>query len=373
MKATDVMGIIFSSAHDKELGGLTAFRTMGSIPFGGRYRMIDFPLSSMVNSGISKVAVIARSNYQSLMDHIESGKTWDLARRHGGITLFPPFGMGNLATHKTRVESLYGIKGYLENSKEQYAVVCDCDIVANMDIAELVDHHISKRADVTFGVFKKKEAVKSGEYMFLECEKGRVNKMTISPSTVTEDMLFCPGVFVIGRAMLLDLVVNAIENNSCNLYRDIFGNNIDRLKMVTYEIADPVLFIGNMADYVKSNRALFDRDIRAKLFDSEHPIYTKIHDEMPVKYGLGSDVKNCLIADGCKIEGEIENSILFRGVKIGKGAKVKNCILMQSTVVSDNCKLEYVLADKNTVIGEGVELKGAEGNPFFIEKNTKVE
>lgn len=372
MKATDVLGIIFSSTHDRELGGLTASRTMGSLPFGGRYRMIDFPLSSMVNSGISKVAVIARSNYQSLMDHIESGKTWDLARKHGGITLFPPFGMGNLATHKTRVESLFGIKGYLANSKEKYAVVCDCDFVANIDVADMIDRHIAKRADITFGVFRKTDPIKNGEYMFLTCENDRVSRMSISPSAITDGMLFCPGVFVISRETLLELVINAIENNQCNLYRDVFGNNIDRLKMVTYELGEPLLFIGNVADYVRANSALFDSDIRNKLFDPNRPVYTKIHDEMPVKYGLGSDVKNCLIADGCEIEGEIENSILFRGVRIGKGAKVKNCILMQSTEVSDNCDLEYVLSDKNAVISEGTVLKGAEFNPFFIEKNAKV-
>ncbi len=369
MKA-DVLGIIFSSTHADQLGGLTTVRTMGSVPFGGRYRLIDFPLSNFVNSNISKVAVIARSNYQSLMDHIESGKTWDLARKNGGLTLFPPFSSDTSKGHATRIESLYAILTYLERSTEKYVILCDCDLVANLDYNKLVDAHIESGADITFATIDRKES-KDG-CGFITQKDGKLEKFLFNPSTVTADDKFYAGLFVIERELLISLVKEANTLNKNHLYRGIIADKIGTLDMRIFEIKDTAFFISDMADYVTANHALFDRDVRDELFSKDTPIYTKIHDEMPVKYGLLSDIRNSLIADGCDIEGVVENCILFRGVKIGKGTVVKNSIIMQNTVIEADCNLDHILADKNVRISEGRVFSGSELAPFFIKKGATV-
>ena len=143
------MGIIFANMHDGFLGDLTSHRSLGAVPFGGRYRVIDFSLSNMNNSGIHDVGIITHSNYQSLMDHLGSGREWDLARKWGGLSILPPYAGTALGFNTGRMESLASILGYIKRTQADYVVLSDCDLVANLDLAELIEHHAQSGADIT--------------------------------------------------------------------------------------------------------------------------------------------------------------------------------------------------------------------------------
>jgi len=372
MKANNLLGVIFSNMHDELLRELTESRTMGSVPFGGRYRLIDFPLSNMVNGGVNKVGVITKSNYQSLMDHLGSGKSWDLARKKGGLFILPPFGDIGTGFYKSRIEALNGIQQFLHFSQEEYVVFSDCDVVANIDLADMFRRHLELDADITFACKRGTlPSRRDGVMVFDLGENSRIAGMRISPDT-KEQRLFGLNIYIAKKSLIMEAVKDALSRSYGSLERDVFQTRVGSLKMFAYEVGGFLSVIDGMQSFVQANMALLERQNREDLFNPARPVYTKIRDEMPVRYGLDSRVVNSLIADGCKIDGTVENSIVFRGAKIAKGAVVKNSIIMQSSRVGENVSLGYVTADKNVEISPGRTLMGFESYPVFISKGTTV-
>jgi len=372
MKANNLLGVIFSNMHDELLRELTESRTMGSVPFGGRYRLIDFPLSNMVNGGVNKVGVITKSNYQSLMDHLGSGKSWDLARKKGGLFILPPFGDIGTGFYKSRIEALNGIHQFLSYSQEEYVVFSDCDVVANIDLGGMFRRHLELDADVTFACKRGMLPSRRDGVMVFDIDRNnRIAGMQISPDT-KQPRLFGLNIYIAKKSFIINAVKDAVSRSYGSLERDVFQKRVGDSKMFAYEVGGFLSVIDGMQSFVQANMALLKRENREDLFQSARPVYTKIRDEMPVRYGLGSAVCNSLIADGCKIEGTVENSIVFRGAKIGKGAVVKNSIVMQASAVGENVSLDYVTADKNVTVSSGRTLMGFGSYPVFISKGTTV-
>ena len=371
MRGNNVMGIIFSNMHEELIRELTDNRTMGSVPFGGRYRLIDFPLSNMVNSGINKVGVITKRNYQSLMDHLGSGKSWDLSRRRDGLFIFPPFGHGN-GEFTNRVETLSAIGGFLANSKEEYVLLSDCDVVCNINYQKVISSHIKNNADITIIYRRGIIPQKISEPIVLSLETdGRVKNIYIDPK-IDSDCSYGMNMLLMKRKLLIQLLAECISKNEVNFKRDLIQKNVDRFRVFGYKFDGFAKIITSMNSYFEANMALMAKDAREQLFYGDRPIYTKVRDDMPGKYGLGSVVKNSLIANGCVIEGEVENCVLFRGVHIGKGAKVSNCVLMQDTVIGENCSLNYVISDKDVIIKDERTLMGFQSYPVYISKASMV-
>jgi len=371
MRGNNVMGLLFSNMHEESIRELTDRRTMASVPIGGRYRMIDFTLSSMVNSGINRVGVITKRNYQSLMDHLGTGKAWDLSRKRDGLFILPPFGAGG-GDFSNRIEILHANMGFLTNCKEEYVLLSDCDAIFNMDFKRVIAEHIKNEADVTL-IYRWGRLPKNGdETMVLSLEPdGRIKDLIIDPNG-DEEYNYAFNMLLIKRELLIRLVNECSSRNKTNFKRDILQSNVEQLKMFGYEFDHYSHVICSMNDYFEANMELMSSEIRDDLFNAQRPIYTKVRDDMPARYGLGSVVKNSLIANGCVIDGEVENCILFRGVKIDKGAKVKNCVIMQDTVIGANSRLDYVVADKNVEIEENRTLMGYQTYPVYIAKESKV-
>lgn len=365
------IGVIFSNIHDENIPELSHRRTMASVPFGGRYRLIDFALSNMVNSGITTVGVITKSNYQSLMDHLSSGKDWDLARKSGGLILLPPFGaQENTALYQNRLEALKGITGFLNRRSEDYVVLCDCDGVYRMDFSDVIAYHEKKGADVTM-VCHDEQIEESSRYTALITgENDRVNYIKIDEK-VSGKNKFYVNIMVIGRKFLLDTIYDATARGLKSFRRDVLAKNIKRLKIYAYNFKGYHASIDSMASYFKHNMELLNKDLRDELFGARD-IYTKVRDSAPTKYGENSKICNSLISDGCIVEGMVENSILFRGVKVGKGSVVKNSILMQDCVIGENVNLNCVITDKNVVIRDRRVLSGCEIQPYVIPKGSLI-
>lgn len=370
----NVLGLIFASLHDSTVVELTKQRTMGSIMFGGRYRLIDFPLSNMVNSGITEVGVITKSNYGSLLDHLGTGREWDLARKKGGLHLLPPFSQNTGdGVYRGRLEALNNVWNYVEHSKCEYVVLADCDYVCNINFEEVIKQHIATEADITavYGKFRYTEDSGACVDVLEMDEEGRIKSVLIDPQ-IAGDCNICLDMYVMRKDFLSKLVKDAASRNQYSLIRDCLQARLNEFKFMGYCFDGYFSRIDSVKSYFEANMALLDPENRMALFRPNSPIYTKIGDNGPVKYGLDSKVSNSLIADGCVIEGTVENCILFRGVKVGKDSVVKDCVLMQGTVIGNNCALTAVITDKNVETADGRVLTGSDSYPLYIGKNAKI-
>ena len=371
MTGKNIVGIIFSNAYDECISELTGIRTMGSVPFACRYRLIDFALSNMVNSGIEKVGVLTKSNYQSLMDHVGTGKPWDLSRKNDGLFILPPFSTNETGGNRDKLASLKGIAGFIGRSDEEYVLLSDCNVVHNLDIEALMDYHTAKNADMTI-VYKNGKTPALKDVIVLDMnDNGKAEKVTISPVT-EENVNFSLNVILMKKALLERLIHEAISLNYKDFETDLIQGNVDKLNIYGFEEKGYSAVIESLQSYYNINMELLNPDNCDDLFNSDRPVYTKVRDDMPAIYGLGSGVKNSLVADGCIIEGTVENSILFRGVRVEKGAVVKNSIIMQDGFVAQNATLNCVVVDKSVVITPNKTLSGAENYPVYIGKEIVI-
>ena len=375
-----VQGIIFSNLHDKNIPELTHRRTMASVPYAGRYRLIDFTLSNMVNSGITDVSVITHYNYQSLMDHIGAGKDWDLARRSGGIKILPPyisaFANNQNALYNSRMEALKSVNYSLSRFNSEYVVLSDCDIICNIDLNDMINDHIENNADITVAtkrVLLSRESA-SRNVIVDASEDGRIIDVNPYPTNDTGYRDINLNIVVINREYLQSVVLDAIAHGYSSFNRDVLSRNASRRNYRIYKYEGYFANINSIEDYyTHSMELLGSPENRAMLFDVKtRPIYTKVRNSAPTRYSETSNVKNSLIADGCIIDGSVENSILFRGVKVSRGASIKNSILFQDTVIGENVFTNCIITDKNVVVRDGRILSGHESLPFFIEKGKMI-
>ena len=372
MRANNVLGIIYSNSYDSVLSELTNLRTMGSVPFGGRYRLIDFPLSNMVNCGIATVGVITKSNYRSLMDHLGTGKAWDLSRKRAGMFILPPFSSTDSGgVFKNRVEALKENLAFIRRSNEEFVIMCDSNVLCNMDFEELLSAHVKAKADITIAY--KRGAVPNLDNLltFNIDDTGRINAATPTQCTI-RGTAYSLNIFVFKKALLERLINETACLNMNDFEHDIIRGNLDRMNVHGYEFTGFTGTIDSLQSYYDISMELLNSEKRNELFAPERPVYTKLRDDMPAVYGLDSHVANSLIADGCKIDGEVENCILFRRVTVAKGAKVKNSIIMQDTYVGENTNLNCVITDKNAVIKPGKTLAGTENYPVFVGKGIVI-
>lgn len=368
----NVLGLIFASMHDSYISELTKKRTMGSIPFGGRYRLIDFPLSNFVNSGVTEVGVITKANYGSLLDHLGSGRDWDLARKKGGLHLLPPYSQTG-GIYKGRLDALGNIWSFVEHSKAQYVILSNCDIVTTIDFNDVLRQHMSTEADITL-IYSKAlyDSEKNNNATILDFdEDNRVKSVLVDPKISGECNQWLE-MLIISKDLLRTIVADAVSKNVYSFTREILQNNNNEYKIIGYEHKDFFVRIDNIQNYYLANKMLLCEDTRKALFKKGLPIYTKVGDNAPTKYGLESNIKNSLIADGCVIEGTVENSVIFRGVKIGKGTVVKDSVIMQGTVIGNDCTISSIITDKNAEISDGKVLKFSETYPLHIDKNGKI-
>ncbi len=371
MRGNNVVGIIFSNMNEELVRELTEGRTMGSVPFGCRYRLIDFPLSNMVNSGINKVGVVTKRNYQSLMDHLGSGKSWDLSKRRDGLFILPPFGNSS-SEFNNRVETLYAIKGFILNSREEYVLLCDCDVVCNINYQEVIKQHLKKQADITIIYKRGIVPSKMNTPLILSLNTdGRVKETYINPK-IESECSYGINMILMKKNLLIKLVAECMSKNEVNFKRDLIQKNISKYRVFGYEFEGFMKVIMSINSYFEANMALMSKEVRDQLFYNYRPIYTKVRDDMSAKYEQNAIVKNSLVANGCKIDGEVENSILFRGVKIGKGSKISNCVIMQDTIIGNGCNLSYVISDKDVTIKQERTLMGFKSYPVYISKASLV-
>jgi glucose-1-phosphate adenylyltransferase len=375
MNGKNVLGMIFANIHEEALESLTDMRTMGSVPFCSRYRLIDFPLSDMVESGITKIGVVSNANFNSLMDHVGTGKPWDLSRRTDGLYLLPPYSINSVAMWGNRIDAIYGNMSFLNQSTQEYVLMSDCYNVINLELENLFEAHEKNDADITIVTVKAKKPNHAGSLLVINKidENGRIVDAGVDPETTDGEICYSTNIILMKKYLLQTLITSAHSKNEVSFQRNVLLNSIKKHRVYSFDASsDFIGTIDSVQSYYDISMSLLDKENKNKLFVAQRPIYTKERDDMPTLYGKDAKVVNSLVADGCKIEGTVENCILFKGVTIEEGAVVKNSILMQDTMIGSNSKINCIIADKDVSVKAGVELSGAPNFPVSLSKGARI-
>ena len=367
----NVMGIIF--ANDVTVDALTLKRTMASLPFGGRYRQVDFHLSNLAAAGINHVGIVSRSNYQSLMNHVGSGEEWGMELGEGNLEFLTPYALGNADSYRGKLENLNAVLDFLKFSEEEYVVLTDSSILTNLDVADIIKNHAASGKDLTIVT---KPGVADGKKVLdlaVKMEGEQISDIVVS-YPAQEGYLASMDLFVVGRQWLIAKVRELVAHDKYHMDRDlVLGQwNEGKLSINVYEYNGVALYNESTEEYFANSMALLDKDIREGIFNAHHPIFTKVRDRVPTYYGDECEIENSLLADGCMIEGEVEDSVLFRDVVIEKGAEIENCVIMNDTVVGEGAKLKYAILDKNVTVTPGSVLVGTANNPIIVKRGETV-
>lgn len=372
---TNTMGLILSGWKKPALKDLTYKRSVSAIPIGGKYRAIDFILSNMVNSGIKNVGVLTQYSFRSLMDHLGSGKEWDLDRRYDGLFVFPPsLSDDESGWYRGSADAMYNNLSFLKRSNEEYVVISQGNGIFKMQMDEMLDHHLATDADITLAYRKmfdySREELSSLGIISLD-QSGRIIDLQEKPLHPQSDLASI-GIYMIRRSLLISLLEECIAHGDYDFVKDIMIKKLNKLGVYGYEFKGYWRNISSVRSYYRCSMEMLDPEIREELFIRNGKIYTKVKDEAPAKYNEEAEVTNSIIADGCFIEGVVENSVLFRGVTVAKGAVIKNSIIMQGSIIEQDALLEYAILDKNVVLTKGKYLKGEHDYPVVVSKNSVV-
>ena len=375
--AISAAGIIFSSLNSNTLSRLTADRTVAAIPFGCRYRLVDFCLSNMVNANISNINIVANYNYRSLIEHIGSGKDWDLARRKRSINIISPFQTAvssDVKIFTTHMEALRSMRQYINEFKEDYVILMDSDNVLNIDLQDILRQHTSSHADITF-VTKSITSIDSYKHprMMISSVGGKISNIAMSSKYNERYPELSLNIFVMST-IHLKKIIEECEAYNRNSFTALLLRDCRNSDYRVYKYTDYVASVSSFLDYYKCSMELTENmgARESLLMKKDFPILTRVHNSAPVVYKSSAKVENSMIADECVIEGTVINSVIFRGVKVAKGAVVKNSILFRGTFVESGAMLDCIVTDKDVHITEGVVLSGNSNMPFYIQKGRKI-
>ena len=368
----NVMGIIF--ANDATTGVLTEKRTMASLPFGGRYRQVDFALSNLCAAGVTHVGIISRHSYQSLMNHVGSGEEWGLELGEGGLEYLTPFAQSVSDSYRGKLDSLHTAMDFLnEGDTDELVVMIDSAIVSNVDMNDILNAHVASGKDVT--VVTKKGICNGSKKIDLALlvEGGEIKDIVVD-YPASEAYNASMDIFVTTKAWLINMVESAVAHGKCHMDRDLIMNGWQTgvVSVNVYEFDGVALFNESEEEYYQNTMALLDKDVRANVFSGNHAVWTKVRDRVPCYYGEKVKMDNVLVADGCLLEGEVEDSVLFRQVTVEEGAEVESCIIMNDCVIGAGAELKYVILDKEVTVTPGAKVCGTKEHPIVIKKGETV-
>lgn len=368
-------GLIYTGESNMQLRELTYSRSIAAVPFAGRYRCIDFILSSLVNSGITNIGIITQKNYHSLMDHVGSGKEWDLHRKRDGLFILPPFvTRDNTGIYRGTIDALRSVLGYIRRSAQRYVVLTGSHTIYNTTFTEMLAQHIKTGADITIMYNEETDFNPEDQYLDLRLtlhESGRVTDLQLDPYRPLSNLQSCD-TYIMEKTLLEYLIEEAAAHDYTDFTRDVLLKHVDSLKIYGWRYDGYVARLNSLQGFFKHNMAVLERPVREDLFNREHPVYTKVKDEPPARYGQHASLRNSLVADGCVVEGTVENSILFRGVHVGEGCVVRDCILMQASDIYPGSELNYVILDKGVTVKDNRRLAGYAGFPIIVRKGSVI-
>ena len=372
---SDLMGLIYTGDNGERLSELTAMRAVAALPVGARYRVIDFVLSSLVSSGARNVGIIMQKNYHSLMDHLGSGKEWDLHGKRQGLVILPPYQTpDNIGVYSGLMDAIRSNMVFLHRSRERYVVVTDSGLLYTANYDEMLAQHVRTGADITLMYTRLPGIRRSGNGHYIRvAEDGRVTELENQPVTPSYDATYMEA-FLIRRDLLIELADRAVSRAQYHFTRELLQQAIreNQLKIYGWENTNPAWRLDTVQAYFDCSMALLKPEIRSQTLRTDRPVWTKMRDEMPTRYTPDAKVSNSLLADGCIIEGTVENSVIFRGVHVMRGAVVRNAVIMQDGYIMPGAHVEGCILDKQVTVRDGVTLCAPETYPVVIGKGMRV-
>lgn len=373
---SSLMGMIVTGGRKDAMGELVAKRSVSAIPVGGKYRAIDFVLSNMVNAGIDKVGIVTQYSFRSLMDHLGSGKEWDLDRRHDGLFIFPPYLAGEESGwYKGSADGMHNNLTFLKRSTDEYVLITTGNCIYKADYNKLMEAHKESEADITI-MYRDMSDLDPEEWVNfgnLELdESGRIIdflEKPVHPKGPTASL----GVYILKRTLLIDLLVEAHAKARYDFARDIIIRKLNDLNIRGYKFEGYWRSMSSIPMFYRCNMEMINPEVTKELFEENGRVFTKVKDETPTKYNEEALVRESVIADGCIIEGEVYNSVLSRGVKVGKGTVIRNSIIMQDTIIGEGVHLDYVILDKEVKVNDGKVLRGEQSHPVIVGKHGEVK
>ncbi len=366
-----VVGIINLQEGNGLIRELAATRAVEALPFAGRYRLVDFTISNMVNSGISAVGLLLPDFSRAVLDHIRSGKDWDLARRRDGLTYLPA-ALPDNDSRKGDLKDIYANLDFAELSGKQYVLLANASYIYNIDFEKVLDFHKKSTADITM-VYSKAKTDREGKSVVIQTSTNGIVTDLAEVPAIKEGQKDVLGAYLMPVPTFAYLVRSTYERGGQDFLLDALIRHAHEFKISAYKHEGYVAHINSTMEYYAANRDCLNPDVWEELFmNNDRPIFTKVKDEVPVQYKETASVKNSLIANGCEIRGTVENSIIFRGVTVGNGAVVKDSILMQRCEVQDGARVENVICDKEVIITKNRWLKGAENYPYIVRKKVRI-
>ena len=371
----NALGIIFTYSEFANLREISDERTMASVSFAGRYRLIDFAMSNFVNSGIFNIALITKDSYNSLIDHVGIGTEWDLDRKRGGLSILTPY--GGAATggiYRGKVDALSSHMKSIKSSMAEYVILASSSLIYSVDYREMIEHHKATGADITMAYTRNAQSCENiplGAPIFTFDHENRMTDIYLNEDeSCTNPVNLGMGIFVMRKSLLEALVADAMSYGRYDIYTGLIRKQLNALRIMGYEYTGNLMLLASVTNYMQANMSLLDPQIREQVF--ENTIYTKIKDSVPVEYGPQASVKNSIIADGCIIEGTVENCIISRGVRIGRGSVIKDSIIMEYTTILENSELDYVIIDKDVIVRNSSQISGHITFPVVIKKGSII-
>ena len=369
----DTFCILFTDTYDKDESTLTELsqhRTLASVPFGGRYRLIDFMLSSLVGAKVTNIGIITKSKYGSLIDHLGWGKDWDLDRKNGGLKILTPFATASSSSGDNQFEILKSVNAYIESVNKEYVIIANANMVANIDFNELLSFHKNSSADITV-LATERTADDTDPELTLD-KNQRVLNAIIKSSPDKDIKLIAEDIFVMRKSMLCELVDLGATYGWRTIKKDILAKKFSHLNIYAYIHSGYFKRIEDLSVYLSSNMDMLKKEIKDEIFKKEQPILTRTKDSVPTKYGDNAYVKNSFVADGCLIDGKVESSVIFRNVRIEAGAEIKNSVIMQNSRIESNVSLNNAVVDKNAIVTPYKKLHGEKALPIVVKKGKIV-
>ena len=372
----EAFGMIYAGEEIPNLRELIDQRAIAALPIGGKYRAIDFPLSNMVNSDIRSVGVIVSRNYNSLMDHLGSGKAWDLSRKSDGLFILTPYSMReNPGVYRGKVEALRSSMAFLRRTRHEYCILAGATSIYNFNYDEMMRFHVENRADIT-ALYHRVPVTHRVEEQYHEVffelsGEERILSLEINPTQTSLTARSLKS-YIIRKDILIYLIDDCYSKGEYKFSENLIRNNLDRLRIMGFEHKGYVGMLRSVPAYFDVNMDILDERVRDELFRTKNRIYTKTKDSVPAKYMSTANVKHCLVANECIVDGSVENSVLFRNVHIGRGARVRNSIVLPGTTISEGADIEYVILDKNVSVRHNIRLAGSRSYPVVIRKGAMV-
>lgn len=364
------LGIINLDENESRMGELVRYRTLASVPIAARYRVIDFVLSNMANSGIEGIGIFTKNKSRSLINHLTNGRPWDLHRKKDGLRVF---NFGEYDPEYDDVHNFVDNIEFIKQSRRDYVLIAPSYMICNIDYSEVIKYHKNSNKDITI-VYKK---VFDGNEKFIDCDVLNINKdsrvISIGENIGRESNAnISMEMYIMKTEVFIDIIYDSIKSGMYRKIKDYISSNLDDIEVGAFEFKGYLACINSLKAYFDTNMDLLTKLVNKELFYENKPIYTKSQDEAPAQYTKRSDVTNSIVANGSYIEGTVKNCIIGRRVHISEGTILENCVIMQNTVIGQNVKMDKVIADKGTLIDENQNIMGTDNHPVTIQKSRAI-